>query len=137
MDLPDGKKALRSYGTMSYAGLLSFIYADVKRDDPRVNAALEWLEKNYTLEENPGMGPQGFYYYLHLMTKALIAAGVETLETKDGKTIDWKREVATKLINLQKSDGHWVNETGRWMENDPVLVTSYGVLTLSQLFYNL
>ncbi len=137
VDLPDGKKALRSYGTMSYAGLLSFIYADVKRDDPRVNAALEWLEKNYTIEENPGMGPQGLYYYLHLMTKALLAAGVETLETKDGKKIDWKRDVATKLINLQKGDGQWVNETGRWMESDPALVTSYGVLTLSQLFYNL
>ena len=132
--LPNGKKALRSYGTMSYAGLLSFIYADVKKDDARVVAALDWLRKNYTLEENPGMGKQGQYYYYHLMTKALAAAGIDQLETGDGKKIDWKREVATKLINLQQGDGHWVNDTGRWMENDPVLVTSYAVLALSQLF---
>jgi len=137
VDLPDGKTALRSYGTMSYAGLLSFIYADVKKDDPRVKAALDWLRKNYTVQENPGMGKQGQYYYYHLMTKALAAAGVEQLETAEGKKIDWRREVATKLINLQKADGHWVNDpdAGRWMESDPVLVTSYGVLTLAQLFH--
>ena len=35
-NLPSGRVALRSYGSMSYAGLLSYIYADLKRDDPRV-----------------------------------------------------------------------------------------------------
>lgn len=136
VDLPDAKKALRSYGTMSYAGLLSFIYADVKKSDPRVVAALDWLRKNYTVEENPGMGKQGQYYYYHLMTKALASAGVDQFEV-DGKKVDWKRDVATKLINLQQGDGHWVNDAGRWMETDPVLVTSYGVLTLAQLFHQL
>jgi squalene-hopene/tetraprenyl-beta-curcumene cyclase len=34
---------------------------------------MDWLRGNYTLEENPGMGPQGYFYYLHLMTKALTA----------------------------------------------------------------
>ncbi|HEY0549279.1 MAG TPA: prenyltransferase/squalene oxidase repeat-containing protein, partial [Verrucomicrobiae bacterium] len=33
-----GKVALRSYGSISYAGLLSYIYADVKPSDPRVQA---------------------------------------------------------------------------------------------------
>ena len=33
-----GKVALRSYGSISYGGLLSYIYADLKRDDPRVVA---------------------------------------------------------------------------------------------------
>jgi squalene-hopene/tetraprenyl-beta-curcumene cyclase len=56
--LADGRVALRSYGSMSYAGLLSFIYADVKKDDPRVVAAIEWLQRNYTLDENPGMEKQ-------------------------------------------------------------------------------
>ena len=134
-DLGNGKKAWRSYGTMTYAGMLSLLYADVKKDDVRVKAALDWLSKNYTLAENPGMEKQGYYYYLHLATKGLAAAGVKELETGDGKKVDWKRDIATKLLSLQKGDGQWVNDVGRWMETDPVLVTSYGVLAL-ELIYN-
>jgi squalene-hopene/tetraprenyl-beta-curcumene cyclase len=134
-ELEDGKKALRSYGSMTYGGLLSFIYADLKRDDPRVSAALEWLSKNYTLEENPGMGRSGLYYYYHLAAKGLASARIKELQTADGKKVNWQRELALKLINLQKGDGTWVNDTARWMETDPVLVTTYGVLTL-EIIYN-
>src|SRR5439155_4675213 len=49
-----GRVALRSYGSISYAGLLSYIYASLKRDDPRVLAVFGWLRKNYSLDENPG-----------------------------------------------------------------------------------
>ena len=52
---------LRSYGSMTYAGLKSMIFAGVKADDPRVQAAYEWAQKNYTLGENPGMGNSGLY----------------------------------------------------------------------------
>jgi squalene-hopene/tetraprenyl-beta-curcumene cyclase len=136
-DLGDGKKALRSYGTMSYAGLLSFIYAEVRRDDPRVQAALEWLSKNYTLEENPGLGRMGLFYYYHLAAKGLASAGVRELTTADGKKVDWTRDLALKLISLQNADGSWVNDTARWMEKDPVLVTTYGVLALEIVHHEL
>lgn len=132
-----GKTAWRSYGTMTYAGMLSLLYADVKKDDPRVQGALGWLKANYTLEENPGMQGQGIYYYYHLMTKGLAAAGVDTLELPDGRKVDWKRDVALKLLNLQQGDGHWQNEAGRWMESDPVLVTSYCVLALELIYHKL
>jgi squalene-hopene/tetraprenyl-beta-curcumene cyclase len=135
VELPGGKKALRSYGSMTYGGLLSFIYADLKKDDPRVTAALEWLGKNYTLEENPGMGRAGLYYYYHLAAKGLASAKIDKLKTADGKTVNWQRDLALKLINLQKPDGSWVNDTARWMETDPVLVTAYSVLTL-EILYN-
>ena len=125
-----GRIALRSYGSISYAGLLSYIYADLKREDPRVAAVLDWLRSNYTLEENPGMELQGLYYYLHLMTKALNTAGIETLELKDGRKINWRREVAMRLINLQQADGSWSNTVGRWWEKDPNLVTAYAVISL-------
>lgn len=125
-----GRVALRSYGSISYAGLLSYIYADLQREDPRVVAVLDWLRSNYTVEENPGMELQGLYYYLHLMTKALNTARVETLELKDGRRINWRREVALRLINLQHPDGSWANTNGRWWEKDPNLVTAYAVLSL-------
>jgi squalene-hopene/tetraprenyl-beta-curcumene cyclase len=130
----EGRVSLRSYGSMSYAGLLSYIYADVKADDPRVAAVKEWLRSNYTIEENPGMGQQGYYYYLHTMTKALIAAGTEQIELKTGRKVDWRREVAMRLLDLQKKDGSWTNTSNRFMEQDPVLVTSYALLSLEMLW---
>ena len=34
---------LRSYASMTYAGLKSMIYAGLDRDDPRVKAALDYI----------------------------------------------------------------------------------------------
>jgi squalene-hopene/tetraprenyl-beta-curcumene cyclase len=123
------RMALRSSGSMSYAGLLSFIYCEIPAEDPRVTAALAWLRNNFTLEENPALGKQGLFYYYHLMAKALTASGTKALETQ-GKTRDWARELGVELINRQASAGFWVNDTGRWMEKNEVLVTSYCLLTL-------
>ncbi len=131
--LPDGKTALRSYGSMSYAGLLSFIYAKVGPNDPRVVAVKEWLGKNYTVAENPNMGAQGLYYYYQTMSKALAAAGIDMLKLEDGREADWRKELGEKILTSQRSDGSWVNDTGRWMESNPVLVTAYTVLSLEQI----
>ena len=128
-----GKVALRSYGSMSYGGLLSYIYANVDKKDTRVTSVLEWLRTNYTLEENPGMGQQGYFYYLHLMTKALTAVGEDRLRLASGEEVAWRDQVAARIIALQKADGSWLNPTTRWWESDAVLVTSYAMLTLEML----
>jgi squalene-hopene/tetraprenyl-beta-curcumene cyclase len=130
---PEGRTALRSYGSMSYAGLLSFIYAKLSAEDPRVIAVKDWLGKNYTVEENPGMGSQGLYYYFQTMAKALTAANVDQLQLDSGKKADWRTELANKLLSAQREDGSWVNSNGRWMESNPTLVTSYTVLALEQI----
>lgn len=135
--LADGRVALRSYGSISYAGLLSLIHAQVDRNDPRVKAVIDWLGKNYTLEENPGMGAEGLFFYYQYMAKALSAAGIDALPLKDGKTINWRQDLAKRLLNLQNPDGSWVNNNGRWMEKDPILVTSYAAITLEILYRGL
>jgi squalene-hopene/tetraprenyl-beta-curcumene cyclase len=137
MVLPSGEKALRSYGSISYAGLLSYAYADLKRDDPRVSAVLEWLRKNYTLDENPGMGQEGLFYYYHTMAKALNAYEVNQLVLADGTTVDWRKELVLKLLDLQKPDGMWINDNGRWWEKDPNLVTAYSVIILEIIYKGL
>ncbi len=129
----DGKVSLRGYGSMSYAGLLSLVYADLKADDPRVKTVIKWLGDHYTLKENPGLGGQGLYYYYHAMAKTLAAANLPTLKNKDGLDINWRKELSSKVLSTQREDGSWINETSRWMENDPVLVTSYAVMTLQQI----
>ena len=135
--LPSGRTALRSYGSMSYAGLLSYIYAGLTRDDPRVVAVVDWLRRNYSLRENPGLGPEGLYYYYHTLAKALSAAGIDRFKLEDGREIDWRAELVRRLLDLQRPDGYWINESGRWMERDPVLVTAYAVLTLETVYRGL
>jgi squalene-hopene/tetraprenyl-beta-curcumene cyclase len=128
-----GRTALRSYGSMSYAGLLSFIYAEMPREDERMKAALQWLSENYTTDENPGLGKQGLFYYFFLMTKALSLAGFEEITVGGGKKVAWARPVALKIMDLQSGDGWWENDVARWMEKDRVLVTAYCVAALSLL----
>jgi squalene-hopene/tetraprenyl-beta-curcumene cyclase len=132
--LPDGRTALRSYGSISYAGLLSFVYAKVSANDPRVVAVKEWLGKNYNLDENPAMGAQGLYYYYQTMSKALAAANIETLKLENGKEADWRKDLGEKLLAKQREDGSWVNDNGRWMESNAVLVTAYTVLSLERIY---
>jgi squalene-hopene/tetraprenyl-beta-curcumene cyclase len=127
----DGKVTLRSYGSMTYAGLLALIYAQVDAQDARVQSAKDWASRHWSLDENPGMGQEGLYYFFNVLTKALAAAGDETLTLPDGRTVVWREEVARKLVALQKPDGFWVNENNRWWEADPNLVTAYTLLALS------
>jgi squalene-hopene/tetraprenyl-beta-curcumene cyclase len=129
-----GRVALRSYGSVSYAGLLSYIYADLKQEDPRVQAVLEWLRGNYTLEENPGMGQEGLFYYFHTMAKALSILGMRDLELRDGRRVNWRRVLSQRVLNLQDKDGSWSNPNNRWWEKDPCLTTAYCVLTLERLW---
>lgn len=135
--LPDGRTALRSYGSISYAGMLSYIYADMDPNDARVKAVREWLETNYTLEENPGMGPQGLYYYYYTMSKALSLAGIQELTTKDGQKVNWAKDLALKMLDGQRADGSWFNDNSRWWEKDSALVTSYALLTVINLYSQL
>jgi len=124
----------RSYASMTYAGLLSFIYANVDKNDPRVQAAVRWIKQHYTLDENTPIGKQGLFYNYHTMAKALAVYGERIIEDYRGIKHDWYAELVDKLASLQKPGGFWVNEADRWMESDPVLVTAYAVLALDTGF---
>lgn len=127
--LPDG--GLRSYGSMTYAGLKSMIYAGVDKDDPRVKAAVSFLKSNYDVDSNPGLGLQGLFYYYNTMSKALEALGDEQFVDASGRSHDWKAQLRSKLAELQQPDGTWINSNKRWMEGDPNLVAGYVLLALS------
>ncbi|NQU24898.1 MAG: terpene cyclase/mutase family protein, partial [Candidatus Nealsonbacteria bacterium] len=122
---------LRSYGSMTYAGLKSMIYAGVGPDDPRVKAALKWAQMNYALDTNPGLGSAGLYYYYHTFAKALDATGLDVIEDAEGVKHDWRSELLEELAKRQRPDGSWINENARWMEGDPALVTGYALLSLT------
>ena len=147
IELPDGKSIPRSYGSMTYALLKTYTLAGVKGDDPRVKAAVNWIEKNWTLDENPGVAPSmpekdrfmGLYYYYMVLSQALDAAGIDRLEVPTGddgatvESIDWRKLLRDQLANLQGDDGSWVNEkNGRWWEDKPAICTIYSLLALER-----
>ena len=122
---------LRSYGSMTYAGLKSMIYAGVGPDDQRVQAAVEWIRAHYDLESNPGMGDSGLYYYYHTFAKALDAMGFDEFVDRDGNRHDWRAELRAALAQRQQPDGSWANENPRWLEGDASLSTGYALLALA------
>ena len=122
---------LRSYGSMTYAGLKSMIYTGAGSEDPSVKAALAWIRQHYDLGSNPGLGQQGLYYYYHTFAKALHALGEDAFQDANGTIHDWRVELVAELAHQQNDDGSWINPTTRWLEGDPNLVTGYGLLTLS------
>ncbi len=127
--LPNG--GLRSYASMTYAGLKSMIYCGVGPDDPRVKAAVSWLKKHYSVTENPGAGQNGLYYYYQTFAKSLHAVGQAEFTDESGKKHDWRSELAAQLAQAQQENGSWVNATARWNEGDPNLATAYALLALS------
>ena len=150
----------KSYGSMTYAGLLSFIHAKVDATDPRVEDAFEWIRNNYRVDENPGMGQQGIFYHYHTMAKALAIYEKTkggSLTDVQGQTHFWFKDLAEELMNRKIEDelvakddirdatnpgqllakegelvklSYWKNEESRWMERDPLLVTAYAILAL-------
>lgn len=120
-----GRVHLRAYGSMTYAAVLSLCHAKLDRGDPRVRLALDYCSKNWTVDENPGMGRQGLYYFYDIMARSLSAANVRLVGGHD-----WRKELAAKIVSLQRPDGSWANDNNRFWEADETLCTSFAMLAL-------
>ena len=122
-----------SYGSMSYAGLKSMIYAKVDKQDKRVKAVFNWVSKNYSVDQNPKMKEQGLYYYYHTMAKALNAYGEEYITDDNGNKHTWREEMLKKLLSIQNGEGWWQNSNNRWWENNKELVTAFTLLSIENI----
>lgn len=138
---------MRSYGSMTYQLIKSYLYLDLAPDDKRVQAALDWVRDHYQFEVNPGMPPgqekQGLYYYLVNMSKTFDILGMETVATlPEGFVRDWRAD----LFNALREDAHvialdpdgatgafWINDAQRWGEGIPQLTTAYALKALTRI----
>lgn len=134
--LDDGTKVsrLRAYGSVTYAGFKSYVYAGLSKDDPRVKAAMGWIQGHYTLEENPGIGQEGYYYYLVAFARALDASGqpkIEAIgESGTKASHDWRNDLVDRLAAMQNEDGSFRSVNKRWMEDNPVMIASFALIAL-------
>jgi squalene-hopene/tetraprenyl-beta-curcumene cyclase len=122
-----------SYGSMTYAGLLTYLYANVKKGDPRVEAAVNWIRQHYTVEENPGVGQKTVYYYYMVFAKAFRAYGEPIIVDAQGRKHNWREDLGRKLLALQNKEGYWVNtEPAEWQTNK-CLVTAFTLIALENV----
>jgi squalene-hopene/tetraprenyl-beta-curcumene cyclase len=133
-----GRTELRCYGSMTYAGFKSLLYAGLKKDDPRVTAAIDWMRRHWTLDYNPNMpakqSEEGLYYYYHVLARALDASGAALVTDMSDTQHHWRIELLQQLQRRQRADGSWTNEADRWMEGLPALTTAYALLALETAF---
>ncbi len=148
---PQRNKALCGQGKMklTYDELLGCIYETMREDNPTLQRAYQAIQASYTMRRNPDLtgrlagrfagqygddrfrrGKSGLYYYYLVVARTLGAIPTAKLQTTEGRTHDWSRELSERLLLLQADEGYWVNEDQRWWEGDPVLVTSYAILSL-------
>src|SRR5262249_58632893 len=121
-----------SRGAMTYGGLKSFLYAGVSHDDPRVKGAVRWVRAHYTLEENPGQGQAGLFYYYHTFGKAMVALGEDRFEDAKGVKHDWRRELFAAIKKRQQENGSFINKGDKQFgEADPNLATAFALIALS------
>ncbi|MCK4340237.1 MAG: DUF4159 domain-containing protein [Phycisphaerae bacterium] len=114
------KENEKSTGSMTAAGLASLFvvldqrYAARPKEAPgllsALEAALNWLGREYT-PENPGGQSTWKFYYLYGVERAGRASGYKYFRDKD-----WFREGATFLLDTQKPDGQWRSTGGQMNE---------------------
>jgi squalene-hopene/tetraprenyl-beta-curcumene cyclase len=128
----------RSALTMTYAGLTSYIFAGLDRNDERISAAIAWIRNHWDplkSNRNPELAGTpsemgGYFYYLKVMTRALDLYGSDTLVRPSGESVHWRSEVIAAILKQQRDEGFWVNDYGRYWESDPVLATAYALMAL-------
>lgn len=130
-----GVSRLRAYGSMTYSGFKSYLYAGLSDRDERVQAARRWICEHYTLAENPGLGTDGMYYYYVVFSRALGALGQAEIDVREGaaaRRARWADDLVERLGELQNPDGSFRSVDARWMEDNPTLITAYALIALRE-----
>ena len=121
----------RSYGAMTFAGLKSLIFTKADKDDPRVKSTLDWIGKNYDFNQHPGMGTTSFYYYLQTAAGALAALNEPYLMDDKGRKRNWAADMLSRMIDMQRENGSWINENPKYWEGNDVFTTARALVTMN------
>ncbi len=90
-----------------------------------VQAGIDWLAKNFYVNQNFRGGQQWRFYYMWGLERVGRLSGVRYFGERD-----WYRDGATELVRIQiTQNGFW---KGALVEDDRVLATSYAVLFLAK-----
>jgi hypothetical protein len=121
--------ATGSYGSATCAGVgtLAIALAALGEDpleNPALRRGLDWIDRHFSVEENPRKGDEYLYYYLYSIERV-----GQLLELEHIGRHPWYARGARVLLAAQAEDGSW---TGVGVEEDPVIATSFALLFLTR-----
>lgn len=132
---PDSPFVARSYGTTTADGLLALRACGFADDDPRIAAAIAWLNAHPNVDAVPGfpadevstaMAGGLYYYYAASLAHAMAAY----------PAADFARRapaLAAELVARQRPDGSWTNTISTMREDDPLVATTLALNALATL----
>jgi squalene-hopene/tetraprenyl-beta-curcumene cyclase len=134
-----GRERFHSYGTMTADGLRVLVRCGLPLDHPRVVAARQWLERNFSAERNPGnfakdrevLRNATYYYWAWAAAHAFQAVNVR--EFRQGRRrVCWAEELAVAMLKRQEPDGSWINRGFTdAKEDDPLVAAPWAAATLA------
>jgi hypothetical protein len=119
-----------SSGSMTTAGLTALIVTKFYlgkdwKTEPSVVKGLEWLGKNFAINQNPGGPLLWHYYYLYGLERVGTVSGLAEFGGHR-----WYKEGAEYLIRLQEADGSWKSAASQQGLTDHVTDTCFAILFL-------
>lgn len=125
--LPGGR--FRSYGSMTADGVRALLRLGRAPEDPRVAAAIAYLDRRFDAAQNPGDFPdiaevrRASAYYYWTWSIAHVARHL-------GRR-NWAEALSAELLRRQAPDGSWRNPSSEMREDDPIIATSFAVAALA------
>jgi hypothetical protein len=133
-----GRERYHSYGSATADGLRVLLLCGTAPDDPRLKAAVHWLERNFSAATVPGAFEPAreadrqatYYYYGWSLAHAFRSLGIRTFDS-GGRKVDWAEEMARELLRRQRPDGTWSNPHSASKEDDPLVATPFALGALA------
>jgi squalene-hopene/tetraprenyl-beta-curcumene cyclase len=121
----------RSYATATCDGILALLAAGVPPEEPRVAAAVSWLERHTDVDypqgvptEHPEPWGEAIRFY-HYSVRAEVYRKLKF-------PAEQRAKLAAAVVKHQRADGSFVNNVSPLMkEDDPVLCTALAVVALA------
>jgi hypothetical protein len=133
-----GRQRFHSYGSTTADGVRGLVACGVPATDPRLGAALQWLDARFRADQHPGiylkereaLRDSVYYYYAWSLAEALHSLRITGVQTPTGK-LPWAEALADELIRRQGKQGSWTNPASAQREDDPLVATSMAMSALA------
>jgi hypothetical protein len=89
-------------GAVGALCILDYLQGKDWREDRDVLQGMQWINRHFSVTENPEMGEKWYYYYMYGLERAGMLFGTETIGSHR-----WYREGADQLIKDQAANGSW------------------------------
>lgn len=122
-----GAKGSMTAGAIGAMCIYRYILGSDWRRDTDILEGLQWLNKNYTVTQNPKAGGAWHYYYLYGLERAGMLYGTEMIGNHR-----WYKDGANYLISKQNGNGSWGGGKGKGAAQAALENTCFAILFLKR-----